>query len=130
MRAAGGLGAIAGLLLGAMPLAAQDAPVRIDPEEARRCAIWASFLAEELAGDADTQRALLFVTNYFVGQYEGATGRSIAQSGTLDVADLISQDFEQATTLCTGHMETYADRMGQWGDQMEQWAETQEPPAQ
>jgi hypothetical protein len=123
MRGAAALAAIAGLLLNAAPLAAQQAPVRIAPEDARLCAIWASYLSGELVDDPDSQQALMMATNYFVGHFEGATGRSIAQGEDRAAAEQVVLNLEATTQVCTAHMQAYSERMGQWGALLEQLGE-------
>ncbi len=122
MRAPAVLASLAGLVLAAAPLHAQQA-VRIDPEEARQCAIWASFLSTEMADDAETAQALLFAVNYFIGQYEGATGQSIAEGDDIASAMQMATNMEQITQMCTAHMGDYGGRMIAWGDRLERLGE-------
>lgn len=118
MRGPFAFASLAGLVLAALPLSAQQ-PVRIDPEEARQCAIWASFLSTEMADDTETAQALLFAVNYFIGQYEGATGRSIADGDDIASALQMATNMEQVTEMCTAHMSAYGDRMIAWGDNLQ-----------
>jgi hypothetical protein len=123
MHRAAALAAVAGLLLGATPLAAQDAPVRIAPEEARTCAIWASYVASEMADDPDTQQVLASASFYFVGQYEAASENSIAQGDDRAAAEQVVLNLEATTQMCTAHMQAYSNRMMQWGEQLQQMGE-------
>lgn len=102
----------------ASPLAAQQS-VRIAPDDARQCAIWASYVSAEIVDDPETQQALMFATNYFVGHYEGATGRSIAGGDDRAAAEQLVLNLEQVTQMCSAHMEAYGLRMTDWGAALE-----------
>jgi hypothetical protein len=102
----------------ASPLAAQQS-VRIAPDDARQCAIWASYVSAEIVDGPETQQALMFATNYFVGHYEGATGRSIAGGDDRAAAEQLVLNLEQVTQMCSAHMEAYGLRMTDWGAALE-----------
>lgn len=114
---------LASLALAASPLNAQQSAL-IEPSEARLCAIWASFLSSEITDDAETSQALLFAVNYFIGHYEGATGRSIAEGDDMASALQMATNMEQITEMCTGHMANYGDRMNAWGDNLQRIGES------
>ncbi len=113
---------LAAVVLVAAPVTAQET-VRIDPEEARTCAIWASYVASELVEDPATQQALMMATNYFVGHYEGVTGVSIAQGDDRVAAERVVLNLAETTQMCTRHMESYSNRMVQWGDLLQRLGE-------
>ena len=115
MRGAVKAGALA-LTVVAAPLAAQQSTVRIPADEARQCAIWASYLSSESQDDPEAVEALLFATNYFIGHYEGATGRSIADGQDLAAAMAIVNDLDAVTQMCSEHMLAYGQRMIDWGE--------------
>ena len=125
MRAPVAFVSLAGLVLAASPVSAQQS-VRIEPEEARLCAIWASFLSSEITDDPETSQALLFAVNYFIGHYEGVTGRSIAEGDDMASALQMATEMEQITEMCTGHMAAYGDRMIAWGDSLQRIGESDE----
>ena len=104
------------------PLAAQDR-VEITAEEARQCAIWASFLSSEMGDDPETAQALLFAVNYFVGVYEGKTGRSIAIGDNMAAAEGMTADMEGVSNKCAALMTGYGERMVAWGAVLERLGE-------
>jgi hypothetical protein len=118
MGRAAAFAALAGVALATSPVAAQQ-NARIAPDEARQCAIWASYVSAEIVDDPDTQQALMFATNYFVGHYEGATGRSIAGGDDRAAAEQLVLNLEQVTQMCSAHMEAYGLRMTAWGAALE-----------
>jgi hypothetical protein len=122
MRRSFACAALAGALLAAAPAFAQN-DVRLPQEEARLCAIWASYLTAELADDPDSQQALLMATNYFIGQYEGVTGLTIAQGDDRTAAEQVVLNLEATTQICTAHMQGYGTRMALWGDLLQQLGE-------
>ncbi len=124
MRRALALAAFA-LSLMAVPASPEVAQAReqervtITAEDARQCAIWASFLSTELADDQETAQALLFAVNYFVGVYEGKTGRSIATGDNMAAGNALAADMEGVTQRCADHMTGYGERMVAWGAVLE-----------
>lgn len=118
MRTLRFFGAAAVALALAVPAAAQDR-VEISADEARQCAIWASFLSSEMADDPETAQALLFAVNYFVGVYEGKTGRSIVIGDNMAAAEGMAENMQGVTDNCAAHMTGYGERMVAWGAVLE-----------
>ena len=100
--------AVAALLVLPADAQSQEA-VRIDPKEAMQCAVWASMVSEEV-GDADTQAAVNAAMGYFVGQYEGATGRSVIEGHDEAVIREVALDPD----ICWGHVQRYSPRWVEW----------------
>lgn len=108
--------AAAALTLLSAPLQAQDEQdFKIDPLEAKQCAVWASYLSTQINED-DTKQALLFATNYFTGYYEGATGKAIGADEDMEALLDVAMNLENFTDICATHMEGFGTRMGSWGD--------------
>ncbi len=105
--------------LAASPLAAQEDRVSFSAEDARQCAIWASYLTVQMADDPETVEALLFATNYFVGYYEGRTGLTIAEGNNVAAAIEVEANLGEVTEKCADLMTSYGERMTAWGASME-----------
>ena len=84
--------------------------------EAKQCSVWASYVSTQLDDDPQTQQALLFAVNYFVGYFEGATGQSIAESDDTEALMTVANELERYSTICAGHMEAFGSRMTDWGE--------------
>nr|NIS40151.1 hypothetical protein [Desulfuromonadales bacterium] len=92
--------------------------LELSAEEARQCSFWASYLSTEI-DDPEVNEALLFAINYFVGYYEGASGRSIGNDGEVDSIVEVAMDIERFTELCSIQMEGFGTRMAEWGDSLD-----------
>lgn len=92
---------------------AQEA-IRIEPNEAMQCAVWASALSE-FVPDEETKVGLLYALSYFVGQYEGASGRSIKDGHDEALITEVARYPDAFTARCQGHMAQYGARMIEWG---------------
>lgn len=72
-----------------------------------------------MADDPETVEALLFATNYFVGYYEGRTGRTIAEGNNVAAAIEVEGNLAEVTEKCADLMAGYGERMTAWGASME-----------
>ena len=107
------LAAIAGVALtAASPLFAQTGT----PRENLDCAIWAAVASDELAGDDEAQRGMLFLMNWFIGLYEGATGALIDQPLAARLPTITSEDLDALDGTCGKRAEEYGDRLNALGD--------------
>ncbi|MEO6388294.1 MAG: hypothetical protein ABIT16_02240 [Croceibacterium sp.] len=101
------------MALAASPVAAQDT-VRIDPTEAAQCAVWSSIVGGS-SSDAETQKALTYALNYFIGYYEAATGHSIDGALSDEQIVVVANDVPGYAARCSQHMTNYGGRMVTWG---------------
>jgi hypothetical protein len=124
MRRAITAGGLAFCLAGS-PLAAQQDRVSFSAEDAHQCAVWSSYLSSQMTDDPETAEALLFVTNYFVGYYEGRTGRAIAEADDIAAMIEVEGDLAKVTDKCATLMVGYGERMTAWGEDKEAGAEEQ-----
>ncbi|MBN9506944.1 MAG: hypothetical protein J0I69_13045 [Altererythrobacter sp.] len=98
-------------------VAAQDAAqdtVRLDPKESMQCAVWASALSGVVT-DQDTSAGLRFALSYFVGQYEGATGRSIKDGHDEASVTEVARNPNAFSARCQEHITQFGTRMRDWG---------------
>jgi len=91
-----------------------------EAEVAFKCAIWASYFAAEYEGRPEAT-ALAYALNYFVGRYEGLTGRGIDQGVDANlVMSAAANGLETLTPVCTVRMEGYGTRMAEWGKALQE----------
>jgi len=116
-------GLILAAAIAAVPgvLSAQ-APVRIAPDEAMQCAVWASALSE-VVEDPASKTALLYALSYFVGHYEGATGKSISEGHDEALVTAVGRNVDGFSGMCQAHMGAYGPRMVEWGSKLNELGE-------
>ncbi|GEM_PF-2031490 len=103
------------LALAAAPVASSaQASALIEPLEAKQCAVWASVMSSQVE-DPQTQQAMLFAVNYFVGHYEGATGTGIGDLEDEQALIEVASQLPAYSEICAGHMEAFGNRMISWG---------------
>ena len=99
------------MALAVVPVSAvAQTSAHIDPIQAKQCAVWASVMSSQI-DDAQTQQAMLFAVNYFVGHYEAATGRGIGDLDADEAMMEVASDLQTYTEICAGHMEAFGNRM-------------------
>lgn len=115
--------AAAALAIPAAGLAQSDSGsgnnVRMEPIEAKQCAVWASAMVAAF-DDPEIEEGLLFAINYFVGYYEGATGRGIGDLADRSALREPIMDIEGFAVICGSHMENFGGRMTVWGTELTQ----------
>ena len=108
------LAPIAGLAIAAAtPAFAQSGGT---PRENLDCAIWAAVASDELAGDDEAQRGMLFLMNWFIGLYEGATGALIDQPLAVRLPTITSEELDALDSTCGKRAEDYGNRLNALGD--------------
>lgn len=119
---------LAFLLCGTAPLAASEPP-SLTAEQARQCALWASFVAAEITqSDPEGAQAMNMATNYFAGYYEGKSGRSLASGGNQQEAQALVDNIDAVTETCLAQMVEWGDRMLEWGNALEAAAQAGDTP--
>ena len=65
--------------------------------------------------DPQQQAALTYALNYFMGQYEGRSGRPIIEA--LDEKEIVevAENVASYSQRCAAHMQNYGGRMVNWG---------------
>jgi hypothetical protein len=108
--------AIFALALAASSAAQAQSIDRIEPLVAKQCAVWAASQGSQAqdAGDTEAARAFEGISQYFVGLYEGMTGRSIDASRDEDALLRVEQDTDLGLA-CAGLMQRFGERMTAWG---------------
>jgi hypothetical protein len=99
----------------AAPVLAQQA----GPEENLDCAIWSAYQIG-ISQDEKVTNGLSIAMAWFIGQYEGQTGRLIDEpmakrARTLDEAAMMS-----FTEACVGRFAIFGDRLGKLGALLDQ----------
>jgi hypothetical protein len=112
MRFAASLAALAAVA-STIPLQAQE-PLSAPVRESLQCAIWASYFSVEFQ-DQPEGAAFAYAFNYFVGRYEGLTGRGIDQVLDEDLVKTTAEALDALTPVCAERMEAYGTRMVEWG---------------
>ena len=113
MRRTGLLAAAALATLVQQPAQAQAVQV-ITAIEAKQCAVWAGFLADRSADNAEAMAAFLYAANYFVGYYEGLTGRSIDEDEDREALLAVDGEIDRLNRFCGNLMVGYGTRMTEW----------------
>lgn len=110
-----GLAALTALALVASPAAAQDLGT---PAENLDCAIWAAYVAGSNE-DSEVQAGFGIVLSWFIGLYEGQTGRRIDDAMAARAAQLTDQDVAAIGERCLPRVEAYGDRLSALGDRLQ-----------
>ena len=87
------------------------------PTENLDCAVWASVTMDTLA-DADAQQGFGFVMNWFIGLYEGATGRDIDDAMVQRMANMTDAEFDRIGPICLDRMSAYGERLGRLSERL------------
>jgi hypothetical protein len=104
------LAAAAGLVL-ATPAAAQQATA----QENLDCAIWAAYQLG-MAENETMQSGFSIAVAWFIGLYEGQTGRKIDAAMAARTAEMDEAMIEQLTEPCIARFSDFADRLGKMGE--------------
>jgi hypothetical protein len=97
-----------------VPLQAQ-APLPPEAEESLKCAIWASYYSVAFEGQEEAA-AFTYAFNFFVGRYEGLTGRGIDEGVDEALVLEAAESIEALDPICSAHMEAYGERMVDFGE--------------
>ena len=104
-------------LAAAAPAAAQSAPALSADEIDERCAIWASAMVATAAPeDAQASQGLGYTMTWFIGRYEGRTGRKLDESWNTTAVDAVVADMAGHAELCLPLMEDLGARLTSWGE--------------
>ena len=105
---------VAAALIGLPFQATAQETIRIEPKEAMQCAVWASMMSGAVT-DEQAKQALGYSLSYFVGQYEGATGKSILEGHDEAAIREVALHPDAFSTTCQQHMAGFGPRMVEWG---------------
>lgn len=89
------------------------------PDDDIKCAVWAAFLIGT-NDDPEVKAGYSPTMAYFLGRYEGATGKQF-QEEMLRVTKELDEDFNRMVALddvCPARMEDFGNRLGSLGDEM------------
>ena len=94
------------ILLAALPSVAQAAT----SAENLDCAIWTSVTMDENT-DPDIVNGLGYALSWFIGLYEGATGKDIDNAMAARVAVMSDADFKKLDGVCIARMQGFGTRL-------------------
>ena len=83
-----------------------------------RCAAWAAIQAGQATEDG-SKNAFTYVLTWFIGRYEGATGRRFDEVLTAGDVEKYGRDMDKLNQLCLPLMLSIGDRMESWGAKMQ-----------
>lgn len=86
-------------------------------EENLDCAVWASIVIGTSEDEA-VRNGVGFVLGYFIGLYEGATGRDIDAALEFRAAAITPEELQAINDKCAERMAVYGERMGALGQRM------------
>jgi hypothetical protein len=102
----------------ALPIAGPaQAQIRLEPDQAMRCAVWASIMAAS-SEEKESQDAFAYALHYFIGQYEGASDQSISSDFDEEAIVNVAENLEAYSPVCAGSMIGFGTRMQEWGRAM------------
>jgi hypothetical protein len=105
--------AIAALVL-AVTTPALAAQSDANGEQDLRCAILAAYVAGTIK-DAEAQKGLEYAMTYFVGRFEGSTGRKFEDVATVDYVNKLVPEIESLRQPCSERMKSFGERLTAWG---------------
>ena len=108
----------AAAMLAATPLAAQDRPA--DPP-GLQCAAWAAILVGQAPSDQDST-GLVALLGYFIGKYEGATGRELESDVLIELISRPGYSETAVQDTCLAEAEDLGERMQDVGQAMTDFA--------
>jgi len=117
-----GLLAAAALLAFPVTASAQEArPISAEAEHELKCAILAAFLAgtvnEGSANpDPELERAMGYALTYWIGRFEGMTGRHFDDVATVDFVKGTIGELEGLRATCAPQMQEMGGRLQIWGN--------------
>ena len=83
-----------------------------------RCAAWAAIQAGQATED-ESKNAFTYVLTWFIGRYEGATGKRFDEVLTAGDVEKYGRDMDKLNQLCLPLMLSIGDRMESWGAKMQ-----------
>ncbi|MBT2133503.1 hypothetical protein KK137_04065 [Croceibacterium sp. LX-88] len=103
----------------ASPLAAQGpAPMSPEAERDLECAMWAALVSGSVE-DPEIKTAFGFAMTYWVGRFEGRTGRNFDEFATGEFVTSLEPKAEDLRERCVPEMESMGKRMQDWGQRMQ-----------
>ncbi len=115
---------VAAAILVSTPAAAQDARIEAMAREDFQCAVWVSIIAASpMAQDPEVQTGFNVALGFFVGRYEGLTGRGIDEDWNAQAAEQVVLDLERFADICGTRMDTFGIRLQNLGSEMIAYSE-------
>ncbi|WP_067787298.1 hypothetical protein [Paraurantiacibacter namhicola] len=102
---------IAAAAILSVPAAVSAQTPDADPQDDLKCAAWSAMIAGQMQDDEKTANAFGLAMTYFIGRYEGATGRDIAKDLTPEIVMDAAGNMEATTEFCAARMESLGRRM-------------------
>ncbi|MFM6931933.1 MAG: hypothetical protein ACKOUT_06800 [Novosphingobium sp.] len=102
------------LALGLLATSASGAPASVESD--LRCAGWAAMMAGTNQKDKELSTSLSLVLAYFIGRWEGATGKRFEQGLTADYINGNGAAIEGAKDECVPRMMDLGPRLTTWGN--------------
>lgn len=109
---------IAAALVAVVPAAAQAATAKVNPTEDLNCAIWAANVSGN-SEDPEITNGFGLIMTWFIGRWEGATGRKFEEGMTPEYIVSITPRLDQIGEQCITRMVDFGDRMSAWGSKLE-----------
>ena len=94
-----------------------------------RCAVWAVFALAANRDKAESQRPLSMALTWFIGHYEGETGKKFEDALTSDYINRVGPELGTAEKGCTERAQQMGDRLTAWGQKMQASAAAEKPAA-
>jgi len=95
---------------------AQEAPsARVDARTSLDCAMWAAIHAGQTE-DKEASGALTFTMTWFLGRFEGLTGKRFDAIVTDRDLEGYATRMDELNRICLPLMQDIGDRMAKWGD--------------
>ncbi|MDE1468333.1 hypothetical protein [Aurantiacibacter sp. D1-12] len=106
------------------PVLAQDRSIEASATEDFQCAVWVSIIASTpLAQDPEVQTGFNVALGFFVGRYEGLTGRGIDEDWNGQAAEEVVLNLERFATICGNRMDSFGGRLQRLGAEMIEYSE-------
>jgi hypothetical protein len=91
-------------------------------EDDLRCAIWAGHVAGS-TDDEKTKQGVGFILTYFIGRYEGASGRRFEDGATVDYVASVVPQLGSLQETCKVRMQSFGQRLIAWGEHLQKAAQ-------
>ncbi|MEJ6009623.1 hypothetical protein [Novosphingobium aquae] len=104
------------LALGLLATSASGANATAIGDSDLRCAGWAAMMVGTNQKDKELASSMSLVLAFFIGRWEGTTGKRFEQGLTADYINKNGAEIEGAKDECLPRMMDLGTRMTTWGD--------------